>query len=123
MQYPADVVRDFIDAFIDAWPRGDPAGLVTYFTEEAIYHNVPLEPAVGRDAIRDTFAQFMAMGGTVSVELRHLLSNDKIVMTERVDHFVSDDRTIALPMMGICEVQDGLITAWRDYFDLDHLSG
>jgi limonene-1,2-epoxide hydrolase len=121
MQNPADVVRDFIDAFINAWPRGDAAGLATFFSEEAVYHNIPLDPVVGRDAIRDTFAQFMAMGGTVSVDVRHLLSDDKVVMTERVDYFVSDDRTIALPLMGICEVRDGLITAWRDYFDLNHL--
>jgi limonene-1,2-epoxide hydrolase len=24
--------------------------------------------------------------------------------------------------MGICEVHDGVITAWRDYFDLDHFT-
>jgi limonene-1,2-epoxide hydrolase len=35
---------------------------------------------------------------------------------------VSDERTITLPMMGICEVHDGLITAWRDYFDLNQLA-
>lgn len=121
MEDPAEVVRQFIDTFIDAWPRGDAAALAAFFTEEAVYHNVPLDPAVGREAIQDTFAQFMAMGGTVSVELRHLLSDEHVVMTERIDHFVSDDRIIALPMMGICEVQDGLITAWRDYFDVMHL--
>lgn len=121
MDKPAEVVEAFIDAFIEAWPRGDAACLAAFFAPEAVYHNVPLEPAIGRNAIEDTFARFMAMGGTVGVELRHLLSDDRIVMTERVDQFVSDDRTIALPMMGICEVQDGLIVAWRDYFDLNQL--
>jgi limonene-1,2-epoxide hydrolase len=118
---PAEVVESFINAFIEAWPHGEAARLAAFFAEGAIYHNVPLEPAVGRDAIVDTFAQFMALGGTVRVELRHLLSDDKVVMTERVDHFVGVDRTIDLPMMGICEVQEGLITAWRDYFDLNQL--
>jgi limonene-1,2-epoxide hydrolase len=121
MQSPADVVRAFIDAFIDAWPRGDAAGLADYFSVEAVYHNGPLEPTVGRDAIRDAFAELMALGGTVSVEIRHFLSDDKVVLTERVDHFVCEGRTIALPVMGTCEVQDGLITAWRDYFHLTQL--
>ena len=121
MQKPAEIVERFIHAFIDAWPHGDAAALSAFFADDAIYHNVPFEPAIGRQAIEDTFAQFMTMGGTVSVELRHLLSDDTIVMTERIDHFVSDDRRIDLPMMGICEVRDGLITAWRDYFDLKDL--
>jgi limonene-1,2-epoxide hydrolase len=118
---PAGLVRRFIEAFIDAWPRGDAEGLAAYFSEEAIYHNVPLEPAIGRAAIRDTFAEFMSMGGAVSVEVRHLVSDDKVVMTERIDYFVGDDRTITLPVMGVCEVRGDLIIAWRDYFDLGHL--
>jgi limonene-1,2-epoxide hydrolase len=39
-------------------------------------------------------------------------------MTERVDHFLGNDGTLSLPVMGIIEVHDGAITAWRDYFDL-----
>ena len=114
-------MRRFIDVFVDAWPRGDADGPAAFFSEEAIYHNGPLEPAIGRAAIKDVFAQFMSMGGTVSVEVRHLLSDDEVVMTERTDYFVSAGRTITLPVMGICEVRGDLITAWRDYFDLGHL--
>jgi limonene-1,2-epoxide hydrolase len=36
---------------------------------------------------------------------------------ERVDHFVGDQQTIVLPVVGVFEVHDGKITAWRDYFD------
>jgi limonene-1,2-epoxide hydrolase len=122
MQEPAIVVQRFIDAFIEAWPRADVAQVSVFFAEDAIYHNMPMEPAVGRKAIEATFAQFMAMGGHVNVELVNMLSSDSMVMTERVDYFVSDERTITLPMMGICEVHDGLITAWRDYFDLNQLA-
>jgi limonene-1,2-epoxide hydrolase len=41
------------------------------------------------------------------------------VLTERVDAFISGERTIELPVMGTFEVRDGLIAAWRDYFDLN----
>ena len=40
-----------------------------------------------------------------------------MVMTERVDHFIRPEQTISLPLMGITEVHDGVITSWRDYFD------
>jgi limonene-1,2-epoxide hydrolase len=121
MQSPAMIVERFIECFIDAWPRADAAQVAAHFADDAIYHNMPMEPSVGRAAIEATLVQFMAMGGTVSVEMLHIMSNDTMVMTERVDHFVSADRTISLPLMGICEVHDGLITAWRDYFDLNQL--
>jgi limonene-1,2-epoxide hydrolase len=122
MQSPTAIVHEFIDVFIDAWPRSDAAKVAAFFSEDAVYHNVPMEPAVGRDAIESTFEGFMAMGGRVSVQILHMLSNESLVMTERVDHFIGDDRTISLPMMGICEVHEGLITAWRDYFDLNQLA-
>jgi limonene-1,2-epoxide hydrolase len=48
-----------------------------------------------------------------------MLAEGPIVMTERVDHLTRPDGTTAsLPMMGTIEVRHGLITAWRDYFDL-----
>ena len=117
------MVREFIDVFVEAWPQGDAARVASFFSDDAVYHNVPLEEVRGRAGIEATFADFMAMGGRVSVDLRHLLADATLVMTERVDHFVGEDRTISLPMMGICEVRDGVITAWRDYFDLNQLGG
>jgi limonene-1,2-epoxide hydrolase len=34
-----------------------------------------------------------------------------------VDHAIGTEKTISLPIMGVFEVHDGAITAWRDYFD------
>jgi limonene-1,2-epoxide hydrolase len=119
MPASAQTLQDFIAAFIKAWPTADPAPLGSFFDEDAIYHNVPLEPVTGRTAIMATLAQFMSMGGQVDVDIVHMVAEGPIVMTERVDHFTRDDgTTISLPIMGVIEVHDGLIAAWRDYFDL-----
>ncbi len=32
---------------------------------------------------------------------------------------MSSERTVSLPVMGTFELADGLITAWRDDFDLN----
>ncbi len=32
------------------------------------------------------------------------------------------DKNLALPVMGVFEIQDGKIAAWRDYFDLATLN-
>jgi limonene-1,2-epoxide hydrolase len=119
MPTSAQTVQDFIAAFIGAWPVADSISLGSFFDEDAIYHNIPLEPVVGRSAIVSTFAQFMSLGGQVDVEVIHMVAEGSIVMTERVDHFKKEDgRTVSLSMMGVIEVHDGLIAAWRDYFDL-----
>ena len=119
MTASAQTVQDFITAFKKAWPTGDPGPLGSFFEENATYHNIPLEPVTGRSAIVSTFAQFMSMGGEVDVDIIHMVAEGPIVMTERVDHFTRDDgRTISLPVMGVIEVRDGVIAAWRDYFDL-----
>ena len=41
-------------------------------------------------------------------------------MTERTDVFFAGPKTIELPVMGTFEVtDDGKISAWRDYFDMN----
>ena len=39
-------------------------------------------------------------------------------MTERVDVFKLPQKSFELPVMGIFEIVDGKIKAWRDYFDM-----
>ena len=112
---PADVVREFCAA----WRDLDLDRIVSFFADDAVYHNIPVEPVAGRDAIRETIAGFTA--GATSVEFRvlHLVADGPVVMTERVDVFSLPNTTIELPVMGTFEVVDGRIAAWRDYFDLN----
>jgi limonene-1,2-epoxide hydrolase len=123
MPTAVETVQDFMAAFVKAWPAADTTTLGSFFNEDAIYHNVPLDPVRGRAAIEATFAEFMRIGGQVDVEMIHMVAEGPIVMTERVDHLTrADGTTASLPMMGIIEVHDGLIAAWRDYFDLSQFT-
>lgn len=85
MSTSADLVHEFITVFTTAWPSGDATTLGSFFSADAVYQNGPLEPVRGREAIVTTFAEFMAMGGHVGVDINHLLDDSEIVMTERVD--------------------------------------
>jgi limonene-1,2-epoxide hydrolase len=122
METATQVVQDFVDRFVAAWPTGDAATVAALFSDDASYHNGPLDPVHGRDAIQATVSGFMAMGGNVTVETVNLLADERTVMTERIDHFTIDDRTISLSVMGIFEIEDGRIVAWRDYFDLNQFT-
>ena len=118
MPTSAETVQEFIAAFIAAWPQGAAATLGSFFSEDAVYHNGPMDPVRGRGAILATLAEFMDLGGRVAVDIIHMVTDGSIVMTERVDHVIGAETTMSLPLMGIIEVHEGVITAWRDYFDL-----
>lgn len=122
MSSAVETVNGFMEALIAAWPGGDAERLGGFFSPDAVYHNMPLAAVRGRADIVAALAGFMAMGGRVAVDMVHVLADGPIVMTERVDHFVSDVGKASVPVMGIFEVHHGWITAWRDYFDLGQFS-
>jgi limonene-1,2-epoxide hydrolase len=46
------------------------------------------------------------------------VTDGPIVMLERLDRHRLADKWVGLPVTGVYEVHGGLITYWRDYFDL-----
>jgi limonene-1,2-epoxide hydrolase len=111
---PVEVVR----RFCAAWADGDLDAIVGAFTDDAVYHNIPLDPVVGPEAIRTFIEGFIGGVDSVEFQIRNIVGSGDVVLTERVDVFVAPGRRIELPVMGTFELRDGRIVAWRDYFDL-----
>ncbi len=108
------VVRDFCAA---ASTR-DPEVLRAFFSDEVVYHNIPMEPAEGIEATMAVIDMFLGMCDGLEFEVHHLASDGSTVLTERTDRFTIKGKTAPLPVMGAFHVADGKITAWRDYFDM-----
>ena len=108
---------DLIRRFCAAWATGDIAQIVAFFTDDAVYHNMPIQPIQGKDAIKGVIEQFMAPFERAEFEVTHIAGVGDVVLTERIDRFFGA-KPVALPVMGTFEVRDGKIAAWRDYFDL-----
>ena len=116
---PEDVVRKFCAAVV----RRDVKELAGFFTDDAVYHNIPLAPVVGRDAIEATLAQFVTPASSAEFEMTALAVSGDKVLTERVDRFEIGGKKVAIPVMGTFEVDpDGRIRAWRDYFDMQQFT-
>jgi limonene-1,2-epoxide hydrolase len=112
---PEDVVR----AFCAAVARRDVSELGAFFTDDAVYHNIPVAPVQGREAIESTLAQFIAPATMAEFEIRALAVSGDAVLTERVDRFELGGKRVDIPVMGAFEVTPaGKIRAWRDYFDM-----
>lgn len=110
---------DLVTSFCAAWSKLDIDAIAGYFADDAVYHNIPVDPVEGREAIRSAIETFTTGWDRVDFEIRHIAGDGPVVMTERVDHFVSAERTVSLPVMGTFEIEEGRIRAWRDYFDIN----
>ena len=107
-----------IRRFIEACVRADPDEFASYFAEDAIWWNSPWQPVQGRASIRETLRRGAEQMIALPWEIRHIVADGDVVMTERVDHFQVGSNRISVPSMGIFELRNGKIVAWRDYWDL-----
>jgi limonene-1,2-epoxide hydrolase len=116
MTRPADEV---VTEFCKLWSSPDPDQLAGYFAEDAVYHNIPMEPVKGREAIKQFIAGFTAAFEGIDFQVHRQVSDGNLVMNERTDVMRrKDGDDIPLPVTGVFEVIDGKIAAWRDYFDM-----
>jgi limonene-1,2-epoxide hydrolase len=118
MESPIEVVRRFCTAWCEDMGAND---LAEFFTDDAVYHNMPLAPVAGRENIAHNIDSFIRPGppGVERIEFRviNIVADGPVVMTERMDIFTLSDNSFGLPVMGTFEIRDGKISAWRDYFD------
>jgi len=106
---------------IAAWAKLDLDYMLEQFTENAVFENVPMELIVGKRAIREAMSAFMTLCTAAPWQLKNIAVTERgTVMTERDDIFdLKDGRRVHVRVMGSFDVNDqGLITHWRDYFDL-----
>jgi len=108
------VVRDFIAA----WTRLDVEELVQYFCEDGVYHNMPMKPVTGHDALRPFISAFLKDWTSTEWDILSLASAGDTVFAERLDRTVVGAKPVNLPCCGVFEMRDGRIKVWRDYFDM-----
>lgn len=119
MSEPKQVVTSLIEAF----NANDLDAIMGHFTDETIYHNMPVDPVAGTAAIREVVSGFLGMASAVDWVVSNLVEGEGgVVLTERVDRFQINDKWVELPVMGAFEVRDGRVAEWRDYFDMNQFT-
>ncbi len=116
-----------VTAFLAMWsrPGGFAEAVQAYFTPDTIWENVGLSKTTGPDEAAALYAGMGASLGAGNGDLVMRVDNLAVaatgdtVLTERIDHVLGPDgeSAMAFRVMGVFELRDGKITAWRDYFD------
>lgn len=112
---PAEIVRQFLKAMEPL----DYDTALTLVAPECEYTNPPpLGTVHGPEGMRALLEPFFSP--TLENEFRVLreVTSGAVVMLERLDRHRLADKWVELPVTGVFEVHDGLITYWHDYFDV-----
>ncbi len=108
-----------VHAFMNAMAVKDYETGLRYIAPDCEYDNVPMGKVVGPAGVRAVLEPFFAPTIENQLIVLRELSDGPTVVLERLDRHLLDTGWVELPVTGIFEVHDGLITLYRDYFDLN----
>lgn len=119
------IVREFLAAWGDGERVPDIEKIASMFAPDGHWElYVPGGPVIsGRAAIRAEIQRQLGYVSFPHCGIVHMISTDRMVATERVDHFIRSGKRVRHALMAMFDLDaDGLITAWREYFDTYDLS-
>ncbi len=106
-----------VHAFLNAVTAFDYDAAMTLIAEDCAYENMPMGKAIGPAGVRGVLEPFFAPTLENEFLILRELTNGNTVFTERLDRHRLATGWVELPVAGVWEVEDGLITVWREYFD------
>lgn len=119
MPTPSETVTRFLARWAD--PADFEQSFRDTFTPATVWENVGMAKTTGLDEALALNKSFESSLGAVSIKVENLAvaETGNKVLTERIDTMLDRDgkAVLAANVMGIFEIEDGKIVAWRDYFD------
>ncbi len=91
---------------------------LAYIAPDCEYDNVPMGKVTGPAGMRGVLEPFFAPTIENQLIVQRSATAGAIVFLERLDRHLLPTGWVELPVTGVFEVHDGLITLYRDYFDL-----
>jgi limonene-1,2-epoxide hydrolase len=110
--------EQIVDAFIAAIGRKDVDAALELVADDLEYDNVPMPTIHGKEDTRAFLGPFVTGSDEVEFVVHRQVADGDTVFNERTDRFRSGDKVIEIKVVGVWVVRDGLISLWRDYFDL-----
>lgn len=115
---PGELVTRFMDAIV----ANDLDAACSLISDDIEYDNVPMGKLIGKEAFRSGLGPFLDSASEIEWVIHHQVASGDltsgVVMNERNDRFKMAGGWIEPPVAGLFVIENGLITLWRDYFDL-----
>ncbi|HKS53678.1 MAG TPA: nuclear transport factor 2 family protein [Steroidobacteraceae bacterium] len=102
---------------IDAWNQRNWQQVYDLFAEDGSLQSMMLPPTVGRAAIQQRIGALAKGIESIELRVKHIGVIDGVVVVERVDAFVYRGKHGECPVVGVVEVENGHVKAWREYYD------
>jgi limonene-1,2-epoxide hydrolase len=107
-----------VNTFLAAAAKRDYDAALPLLTDDVEYHNMPIEPVHGRDAVKQQLEFLLSQTADSEWVVHREVASGDTVMNERTDRFLVNGTWIDLPVAGVFVVRGGGIAVWHDYFDL-----
>ena len=104
-----------------AWKAMDWRKVADMFTPDGVLHSMMVEPVVGREAVYKRVAGLADGLEQITLQLHHIGVVDGLLFMERTDEFTIRGKAGSAPVVGVLEIEGGLIKVWREYYDRAHL--
>jgi|JI10StandDraft_1071094.scaffolds.fasta_scaffold00123_16 limonene-1,2-epoxide hydrolase len=108
---------EIVKAFNAAMEIKDYDTALKYVSADCEYTNIPMSSVRGPAGIRSVLEPFFAPTIENKLVILREAAVGPIVFLERLDRHLLATGWVELPVTGVYEVHNGLITVYRDYFD------
>ena len=105
-----------VTEFCASWSTRDLDKIVPYLAGDSVYRmNETAQPALGHAGVRERLGTWMQTSQQIEFRILEAYAKGPMVMTHRIDRFVSTTRPLTWEGVGVFFVKDGRIKEWSDY--------
>ncbi|MEZ5408016.1 MAG: limonene-1,2-epoxide hydrolase family protein [Acidimicrobiales bacterium] len=118
MTEPAATPTEIVEGFLDAFAAMDFDKALPFLADDCEYTNIPMGTVRGHSGVREVLGPFFDPIHENEFVILRKAADGPTVFMERLDRHRLDHGWRELPVNSVFEVHGGVITVWRDYFDL-----
>ncbi len=109
-----------VTKLVNAIEKRDADAVGALLAENISFENIPSGQIVlGKANTVKEFSGFFEQASDIRWEIERQVVNGNIAMIERINHIKLGDKEIKLPMVTVMEVDNGKVSLFRDYFDVN----
>lgn len=104
-----------VTAFCASFAERDMTRISSFLADACVYRVTETAPPLtGRDAL-DRIRNYVERSNKIEFKILDSWARGPVVVNERIDTFISPERTNAFHLTGVFFIKDGKIAEWTDY--------